>query len=169
MVTNNAYMMEILNENLFNKAESDSSMNRIGGTIGLIVTWFKHFIFGVGWNFHNYYLLKNVPQWTTNNGEYMYVFSAQNFYPILSVFFGWLAEFGTIIVIFLVVYIYKLLSDFRKFSKQVNLITNNEFEYKFIKTISDSVHFFVIFYLISSLFVFYWSESVYLIMFFSLL
>ncbi|WP_077615423.1 hypothetical protein [Caenibacillus caldisaponilyticus] len=166
ILINNSFMMEILDKYLFNKAESDSLMNRIGGTIGLIITWLKHFIIGIGWNFQNYYLFKNVPIWTTYNAEYQYVFLPQNYYPVLSVLFGLFAQFGSICVILIFVYVYNLLKDFRMISKKAKLIGLNKNECQIIDAIKDSAYFFFIFYLISSLFIFYWYESIYLIMFF---
>ncbi|WP_339197962.1 hypothetical protein [Aeribacillus sp. FSL k6-2211] len=166
IVINSSVVMNILNEYLFDKAESGSSMNRIGGTIALIIVWLKNFIVGIGWNYHDYYLFKNVPIWTTFNYEFQNVYKAENFYPILSVFFGWLAEFGTICVLFILIYIYKLLRDFRSLSKKAKFYKNNSVNIKILDLIKDSAHYFVFFYIICSLFVFDWSESIYLVMFF---
>ena len=160
----NSYMMEILNENLFNKAQSGSAMNRSGGTIGLIIIWLKHLITGIGWDYHNFYLFENVPLWSTGNWEYHNVYLTENFYPILSIFFGWLAEFGTVCMIFIILYLNKLLKDYRLLSKQA--ISINHENCQMIIAIKDAAHFFVYFYIIISFLSFGWSESFYLIMFF---
>jgi len=155
-----------LNNYLINKVQTDSTINRTGGTISLLKTWISHFIIGVGWNYHDYYLFKNIPTWATYNNEFQYVFVANNYYPILSIFFGWLTEFGTIPVILFLIYCYNLLRDFREIKKHAYKNAINKNDYLFISSLCDAAHFFVLFYLIISLFSFNWSESIYLIMFF---
>jgi len=162
----NPNFMGILNEYLFNKAETVSTMNRYGGTVALIITWLQHLTVGVGWNYQDYYLFKNVPSFTTNNWEFHNVFVENNFYPILCIFFGWLAQFGTVIVIIVLIYIYKLLKDLRVLSKKAQLMGVEANTCLVINSIKDSAHYFVVFYLISSLLSFQWYDSYYLIIFF---
>lgn len=162
---NNPIIIETLNNTLFNK-DVGSTQNRSGSTVALIITWLQNIVLGVGWGYHDYFIFENVPEWSKNNYEYQNVFSAENFYPILSVISGWLAEFGTISIVFVFIYIYKLLKDFRFLRKNADLICRNERECKMIDTISDAAHYFLLFYFICSMFSFYWYESIYLIMFF---
>lgn len=159
----NPLIRTIIDATLMDKLGGDSFINRAGGTIGLIVTWLQHPFIGIGLNYHNYYLFKNVPLWATSNFEFTTVFEPQNYYPILSVFFGWLAEIGTIFVLFISVYTLKLLRDFRTLSK--NAVASSA-DAKFICTISDAAHFFFFYYFVCSLVNFNWYESIYLIMIF---
>lgn len=165
LIKNTPYLMGIINDYLLNKNDG-STMNRLGGTIGLVVTWLTNFIVGIGWNYKDYYLFQNVPAWSTNNWEYNNIFVTEHFYPILSIFFGWLAEFGTFPVIFLLIYTNKLLKDFRRIEKKAEIYSVDENNYKLICVLKDSVHFFVLYYMICSLLSFNWFESIYLIMFF---
>lgn len=163
IASQSALIMHTLKLNLFAKIASGGSfINRAGGTIALLMTWIIHPIAGVGWNYHNYYIFQHLPIWATKNDEYLGVFLKQHSYPILSEAGGWLAEFGTITILFLFVYLYRLLKDFRTFCRKNKYNT----EYKKIQAFSDAAHFFVLFYLISSLLSFPWWESIYMIVFF---
>ena len=165
-IMNNNYTLGILNEYIFEKNEG-STMNRIGGTIGLILTWLSHPITGIGWNYKNYYLFQNVPNWSKENWEYNHIFIPEQYYPILSMLFGWLAEFGTILVILLLIYIYRLLNDFRKIERIARITTIiDKNDYKLICVLKDSLYFFVLYYFICLFVSFDWYESIYLIMFF---
>lgn len=166
MVKNSPLLMTILDSYLFGKLGSGSSLNRLGGTFALIITWIKNFVTGIGWNYHNYYLLEYVPTWSTKNWEFQNVYRAEGIYPILSVFFGWLAEFGTIVVLLTVIYVYRLLKDYREISIKLNKINRDKQDIRVFEAIKDSAHYFAFFYIACSLFVFDWSESIYLIMFF---
>ncbi|GAP02340.1 hypothetical protein FPFC_012200 [Fructobacillus pseudoficulneus] len=84
-----------LNQFLFAKQGTD---NRLGGTIALALTFLTHPIFGVGYGFTSFFILKNVPISTTDNFEFQHVYS-QFGYPNLSDFLGWFASFGLIIMI----------------------------------------------------------------------
>lgn len=163
---NNPFVMETLNSNLFNKGDSASTQNRLGGTISLIKTWVSHLFIGVGWNYQVYYLFQNVPVWSTLNGEYHHIFVPLKYYPILSILFGWLAQFGLICVSFVFVYTYKLLKDLRLLSKKAKLFNIKENDLKRIDAIKDSAHYFILLYFICSLFSFDWADSIYLLMFF---
>lgn len=85
----------LLNQFLFAKGGTD---NRLGGTIGLLLTFITHPIFGVGYGFTSFFTLKNVPEYTTHNFEFEHVYS-QFGYPNLSDFLGWFASFGLVIMI----------------------------------------------------------------------
>ncbi|PGR03281.1 hypothetical protein COA23_21760 [Priestia megaterium] len=168
LATSSSYIMNVVNDFVFNKISSDnqSTINRYGGTIALIVTWMKHFILGVGYGYHDYYLFQNVPTWATTNNEFQNSWLEYKFFPILSIFFGWLTQFGTVCVIFVLVYISKLLKDYRAFSKRIKLVANENYDHKIIDALRDSAHYFFCFYILISMFSFNWSDSAYLIMFF---
>lgn len=166
ITNNNPIVSSIIEDYFFSKGGSDSTLNRQGGTIALIITWLTNFVTGVGWNFHDYYLFLNVPDWATNNYEFQNIYYPMGFFPILSVFFGWLAEFGTISMLFVIVFIYKLLRDFRSFSVESKIRKMEPTDIKLINVLNDAAHYFVLFYFVCSLLVFDWSESIYLIMFF---
>ncbi|QAA21558.1 O-antigen ligase family protein [Sporolactobacillus terrae] len=159
----NPVFMGVISTTFIDKLGGDSFINRAGSTIGLITTWLHHPVFGVGNNFHNYYLFKYVPEWAMSNFEYNTVFKPQNYYPILSVFFGWLAEFGTLFIIFIVTYSVKLLNDLRRLAQSVE---TNQDERSKVNAIKDAAFFFFIYYFVCSLVSFNWYESIYLIMIF---
>lgn len=156
----------LLNETLLHKSATESSINRSGGTITLIYTWLKHFFFGVGYNFHTYYLFESVPEWARHNNEYVNTFVPRHYYPILSVFLGWLVQFGAIFVGTLIVYVYKLLRDLRLICKKAKYLAISDEKVKWINALKDSAHYYIVFYLIIALFSFDWSDSIYLLMFF---
>lgn len=85
----------LLNQFLLAKGGTD---NRLGGTIGLLLTFLTHPLFGVGYGFTSYFIIKNVPEETTHNFEFQHVYS-QFGYPNLSDLLGWLASFGLVIMI----------------------------------------------------------------------
>lgn len=158
------FLKEIINVTLVSKLGGDSMNTRLDGTLGLILTWIHHPVFGVGYNNHDFYLLKLIPNWLLQkSGEFRVVYGPGHFFPILSVFFGWLAEFGTLFVIFSIVYTLKLLKDFRTICKKLIGIKQDDREVQFISAIKDTAHYFFIYYFICSLLVFNWYESIYLI------
>ncbi|GKU84896.1 O-antigen ligase family protein [Niallia sp. NCCP-28] len=164
MYMTNSYVYEILNSFLFNKA-GDSSANRAGGTLALIKTYFQNIVLGTGWNFHSYYLFKNVPYWATQNNEFMMWLNERHSYPILNLFFGILSEFGTVSVLIITIYVYRLLKFYKDLSEKVFFIDPEE--YKFIITIRDALKYYISFAIIISLCSFYlWYSSMYLILFF---
>lgn len=85
----------LLNQFLFAKGGTD---NRLGGTIGLLLTFLTHPIFGVGYGYTSFFTIKNVPEYTTHNYEFQHVYS-QFGYPNLSDLLGWFASFGLIVMI----------------------------------------------------------------------
>lgn len=160
----NTIVLEIFNHYLFEKDETSSS-NRLGGTIALILTWLNNFFFGTGYGYQDYYLFKYVPEWSKSNSEYQYVYLKNNYYPILSVFLGWFAQFGTIIMIFITIYIFKLIRDINKITKY--LVNNVNVKYvSLLNTIKDSANLFVIFYIVMSLLVFQWTDAYFIVVFF---
>lgn len=163
LVIHNTFFRNTLMVSVFSKLQGGSSVqNRFGGTLSLIYTWITHFFTGIGWDFNNYYVFKFLPQWSTHNLEYRLIFLPRGQYPILSVVFGFLAMFGTISFIFVIFYFYKLLRDLRILrSKNIDQINK-----ELIVFIVDAAHYFFIFYLISSLFIFSWADSIYFIMIF---
>lgn len=155
---------EIIDVTLINKMGGDSMMTRIVGTYGLFITWLKNPILGVGFNNHDFYIYKYISNSILSiSGEYRTVFAPQHFFPILSAFFGWLAEFGITFVVFLIVYVYKLLKDFRIMAEQFETKLCNDHDKKMFMTIKDAAHYFFIYYSLSSLLIFNWYESIYLI------
>ncbi|WP_244269326.1 O-antigen ligase family protein [Fructobacillus durionis] len=85
----------LLNQFLFAKGGTD---NRLGGTIGLLLTFLTHPIFGVGYGYTSFFTIQNVPEYTTRNYEFQHVYS-QFGYPNLSDLLGWFASFGLIVMI----------------------------------------------------------------------
>jgi len=149
---------DTLNITLLDKFGGVSFQNRFGSTIALMKTWLTHPVWGVGWNFNDYYVFKYVPQWTTSNYEYQNIFLPEHYYPILSNFFGWLAIFGTVAIAGIIYYVHLLLKDLRKISENNNDSTLN--------VLKDSAHYFIAFYFIISLFSFNWTDSMYFVMFY---
>ncbi|CAK1229795.1 hypothetical protein R82265_HNDDMDAM_00243 [Fructobacillus cardui] len=86
---------ETLNQFLFAKQGTD---NRLGGAIGLFLTFLTHPIIGVGYGFTSFFNIQNVPIGLTHNYEFQEIFKNHGF-PILSEFLGWLASYGLIIMI----------------------------------------------------------------------
>lgn len=163
IVKNNPVLMGVLSTTFVDKLGGDSFTNRAGSTVGLITTWLHHPIFGVGNNYHNFYLFKYVPAWAKLNFEYNTVFKPQNYYPILSIFFGWLAEFGTLFMILIVTYTVKLLNDLRRLA---NFVEADQDVRGMVNVIKDAAFYFFIYFFVCSLVSFNWYESIYLIMIF---
>ncbi|WP_137625017.1 O-antigen ligase family protein [Lactiplantibacillus pingfangensis] len=86
----------LLNEYLFNKGNTS---NRLGNSIGLLMTFLHHPILGVGEGFTNYFTFEYVPSWTRNNIEYIqHILPEKSFAP-QSVWGAMFAENGLIIMI----------------------------------------------------------------------
>lgn len=162
----NPMLKGILDTTLLNKLGGDSMLDRTGGTVGLILTWLTHPIFGVGFNYHDYYLFKYVPKWTMTSYEFRSVFGPEKSYPILSAFFGWFAEFGTVFVVFISVYVIRLLKDFRAIATIAEVAISNVYEKKMILALKDAAFYFFSFYFVCALLIFNWYESIYLIVIF---
>ena len=77
---------------LFDKKGTD---NRLGGTIGLALTFLHHPLVGVGYGNEGYFIEQYLPAWSKHNSEYLNFYSKTS-YPILNDMLGWLARFGLI-------------------------------------------------------------------------
>lgn len=159
---NSIYVNDIINQYVFEKTNSTSAESRLGGTIGLLVTFFQNPIFGVGDRYTNYYLSINIPAWSRNY-EFIQFATVRHSFPIMSVLLGWLAQYGIVVFMFFIVYVIKLQ---REMYRLIQKIDKSSQTYLFYKTIADSsLLFFLIFFGVS-LFHFGWYESSYFVMFF---
>ncbi|GEK28287.1 hypothetical protein [Furfurilactobacillus siliginis] len=152
----------LLNDYLFKKSGTD---NRLGGTIALFITFFQHPLLGVGNGWTGPYLVENAPEWSKSNWEFIYVYATGG-YPILSIWGGWLAQFGLLLVVAPVVYIYKQLITTLKFKKLL-LNTNNPTDSsKLYLLLSDAFEIYLAMFAFLAFFIFSWSEYYILISFF---
>jgi len=158
----NHYLEEVINEFILNKSET-SSLNRAGNTIALLKTFLSHIVIGVGYEYQSYFTYVNMPEMARHNTEY-YLRIQNSYFPILSVLFGWLANYGLFIVGICFMYIYRLVKRLKRIS-EVSLLNRFE-EAALIHTLYDSFIYYIIFSLICSLFAFVWYASIYLIIFF---
>ncbi|MBT2718160.1 hypothetical protein [Bacillus sp. ISL-57] len=159
---NITYISNVFNDFIVNKSE-DSVNNRSASTIALGITLFANFIFGVGFEYHSYYIYKYWPEWANFNYEY-FLWEKQESFPILSNIMGMFAEYGTIIMIFVIIYVIKRVKILRRISEEA--IVLNISEAIFIKTLYDSAKYYFVFLCIGLLFSFVWFTSIYLILFF---
>ena len=134
---------DLLNDFLFDK---NNTSNRLGGTIGLFITWLQHPFFGTGFGYIGHYLIENVPVETRTNWEYINDFTKN--YSILSLWGGWLAQFGLLIVIPI---IYKIREVF------VKLKPKRETD-KFMNVVYDAMIYAIIIFSVLALFTFHWDE-----------
>lgn len=159
----NIFIQETLDNYIFDK---EGTSNRSGGTIGLIKTWLQHPLIGIGNSYHNYYLMKNVPIESTLNSEFIEIYVAQNFYPILSLLFGWLAEFGGVILLIISIYLIKLLKDYKLYTYRYSVLSRFSKKSEFLMSLKDSCYYFVGFYFLMSILNWFWDASILLIIFF---
>ncbi|KRL56460.1 hypothetical protein [Furfurilactobacillus rossiae] len=150
----------LLNQYLFQKGGTD---NRRGGTIGLILTFIHNPVIGVGNDWAGSYLMQYVPWRTRNNPEYLTVYS-KNSYPILSVWGGWLAQYGLAIVGPILFYIGKRIK--LAWTLKARLRASHINDRALFLTLIDSFEIFLIMYFVLALLVFSWSEYYMLISFF---
>ncbi|KRM61385.1 hypothetical protein FC26_GL001456 [Paucilactobacillus vaccinostercus DSM 20634] len=153
---------EIVNKYLLHKS---GVSNRLGGTIGLIITFLHYPIFGVGNAYESYYLMKFVPKSTTNNWEFQDVFR-QTGYPVQSEFFSFFAHFGLIIMIPFLIYIVRKILLAHNLKKNITNSRETNKEDLFHLTIIDAFYYFLIMYLCISFFSFGWFDNYYLVIFF---
>ncbi|MGR6117291.1 O-antigen ligase family protein [Aeribacillus composti] len=159
----NFYVNSIIEDYVFGKTDSTSTDNRLGGTIGLLITFIQHPFFGVGDEYTNYYLSVNIPSWARSNAEFKDFATVRHSFPIMSVLLGWLAQYGIVVFTFFIVYVIKLQREMYRLIKKIDKSSQT---YLFYKTIADSsLLFFFIFFGLSLLH-FGWYESSYFIMFF---
>jgi hypothetical protein len=157
----NTYINGIFNAYVFGKTDSYSTDNRLGNTIGLLLT-FLHNPFGVGSGYTYHYLLEYTPAWTTHNDEYSAYVNYFHSIPILSIFSGWLAQYGLLIVGLFIGYIIRLEREIYKLiRKQIDSPS-----YTLYKTIGDSSLIFFLILFPLSFFNFGWNETSFLVMFF---
>ncbi|MFT8872958.1 MAG: O-antigen ligase family protein [Sporolactobacillus sp.] len=158
----------ILNDSIFYKLQEDSSMNRMGSIIGLFKTWLHHPLLGVGYSNHSPFLFHYLPAWTTHNAEYGGVFLPQHFYPILSTVLGWLAEMGPLFIVFAAVYVVRLYLDLARAAKILGAARAQEkaADVRLLCTLCEAGKYFFIFFALSTLFIFNWYESIYLLLIF---
>ncbi|MBU8686468.1 hypothetical protein KM918_03760 [Priestia megaterium] len=158
----NQYLMDSINNFLLNKNQ-DSVSNRAGNTLALLETTLKNFVLGIGWEYHSYYIFDNLPEWARHNTEY-FGYLKKGEFSVLTVLLSWTAEYGLLIVGIVIAYIVKTQKQFRKLSIQSSELNLNES--KLIKVLCDASYYYLIFTLISSLFLYVWYTSVYLIVYF---
>lgn len=156
------YLVQTLNDFLLNK-EGNSVSNRSGSMIALLIVSLKHFIFGIGWEYHTYFIFDNLPEWAKHNSEY-FSFVKKKEYPIMSVLLGWTAQFGIIIVGLVIAYVIKTQKNFRKLSNQALELKLEDAQ--LTKVLCDASFYYLLFTLISALFLYVWYASVYLIIYF---
>lgn len=158
----NNYIIEIINDFILNKSEN-SINNRLGISIALIKITMQNFLTGIGWEYHPFFIYKNIPEWARYNSEYFSYIKRKDF-PIMSVFLSWTAEYGLVIVTIVSTYLIKKQKQFRKISNKI--IKEKKEEAKLIRVLCDSSKYYLLFTFISSLFLYVWYTSVYLIVFF---
>ncbi|EJO05139.1 hypothetical protein [Oenococcus oeni] len=151
----------IFNQFLFQK---QGTSNRIGGTIGLILTFLSKPIFGTGQGFAGYFINENVPLWSTHNWEYQYIYSKLG-YPVLSGLFGAFAQYGLVIMVpflfFFSKYIFNLSAKRKHY---FNLgVRRDDFYFSMLNS-SEITLFVIIFSSILSFDLFKW--SIFFILFF---
>lgn len=153
-------LRDLFNQYIFQKS---GTSNRIGGTLGLLATFVHYPLTGVGNSFTNYFLLKFVPFDTRYNAEYFAVYSASG-YPVLSNAAGWLAQYGLIVVVPVIIYLYRKIKVAFQIKKQLHNL--NDAQALLYKTVIDSFFYSLIMYFILSVLIFTWSENYYFVMFF---
>ncbi|MED4288150.1 hypothetical protein [Priestia megaterium] len=156
------YLTDSINNFLLNK-QGNSVSNRSGSMIALVKVSIKNFIIGIGWEYHTYFIFENLPEWARHNTEY-YSFVQKKEYPIMSVMLGWTVEYGALIVGVVIAYVIKTQKKFRQLSNKTLELKLEES--KFIKVLCDSSYYYLIFTLISSVFLYVWYASIYLIIYF---
>ncbi|RYL95189.1 hypothetical protein EWI07_03995 [Sporolactobacillus sp. THM7-4] len=158
----NQHVSQLINYYTFERSDSSSNDNRIGGTLGLIISIMHRPFLGTGFSYLNYYLNEYIPDWSRNNFEFYQFTTIRHSFPIMSNLFGWMCQFGTIVVIGFIIYILRLSKEIKLLIK----IINNPSEYFYFQTIYDAMSLSVLLFFILSLLGFVWSEPGYLILFF---
>lgn len=153
-------LRNLLDQYIFQKS---GTSNRIGGTLGLLATFIHYPFTGVGNSFTNYFLLQFVPQNTRYNAEYFAVYSATG-YPVLSNAAGWLAQYGLIIIVPVIFYLYRKIKAAFLIKRQIRSL--NDAQSRLYKTVIDSFFYSLIMYFVLSVLIFTWSENYYFMMFF---
>lgn len=158
----NNYLLQIINEFIVNKSEN-SVNNRLGISIAQLKITIQNFITGIGWEFHPYFIYENIPDWARHNSEYFSYLKRKDF-PIMNVFLSWTAEYGVVFVTLVIIFLVRMQREFQKLSSK--LAKDNDTESSLIRVLCDSSKYYLFFTLISSLLLYVWYTSVYLIVFF---
>lgn len=157
---NVTYIHDLLNNYLFKK---QGTSNRLGGTIGLLVTFLHYPITGVGDGFTAAYNLAYVPIHTIHNWEFRHVYAISG-YPILSVWGGWLAGYGLIGIIPVVLFVrHKCQQAVGIYKKLVILPDSESLLYQ---VLIESFFYALIMFFILALFMFSWISNIYFVVFF---
>ncbi|MFD0897526.1 hypothetical protein [Loigolactobacillus binensis] len=154
------YVQNLLNSFLFKK---QGTSNRLGGTIGLLLTFVHYPITGVGDGFTSYYNFKFVPLSTINNWEYQNIFQKSG-YPIQSIWGGWLAGYGLIGVIPVVVFIYHKCKQAMAAYQKIEAL--NDVSLTLYQVLIESFFYSLFMLFVLALFTFSWADNIYLVILF---
>lgn len=154
------YVQNLLNSFLFKK---QGTSNRLGGTIGLLLTFVHYPITGVGDGFTSYYNFKFVPLSTINNWEYQNIFQKSG-YPIQSIWGGWLAGYGLIGVIPVVVFIYHKCKQAMAAYQKIKAL--NDTSLTLYQVLIESFFYSLFMLFVLALFTFSWADNIYLVILF---
>ncbi|MFC6170171.1 O-antigen ligase family protein [Loigolactobacillus jiayinensis] len=154
------YIQNLLDSFLFKK---QGTSNRLGGTIGLLLTFLHYPITGVGDGFTSFYNFKFVPLSTTHNWEYQAIFQ-QSGYPIQSIWGGWLAGYGLIGIGPILIFIYHKCKQAVTLYQKIDL--RHDTQLTLYQVLIESFFYSLIMLFILALFTFSWSDSIYLVIFF---
>lgn len=140
-----------------------SFAQRAGSTLALFKTWLHDFLFGVGYMNTASYGPMYAPNFMKHNMEYLYNWPViqGGIFPILSILLGMLAQFGLVGVGTVIIWVrsnYLKMSEVRTISENISMESYVFFVFKY----------FLIIFLVLSLFSFDWYSSEYLVMFFFL-
>ncbi|KRK77821.1 hypothetical protein FC16_GL002668 [Loigolactobacillus coryniformis subsp. torquens DSM 20004 = KCTC 3535] len=154
------YIQNLLNSFLFKK---QGTSNRLGGTIGLMLTFLHFPITGVGDGFTSFYNFKFVPLSTINNWEYQNVFQKSG-YPIQSIWGGWLAGYGLIGVGPTLLFVYHKCKQAVKIYQKIDTLKNSSLT--LYQVLIESFFYSLFMLVVLALFTFSWADSIYLVIFF---
>lgn len=154
------YIQNLLNSFLFKK---QGTSNRLGGTIGLMLTFLHFPITGVGDGFTSFYNFKFVPLSTINNWEYQNVFQKSG-YPIQSIWGGWLAGYGLIGVGPILLFVYHKCKQAVKIYQKIDTLKNSSLT--LYQVLIESFFYSLFMLVVLALFTFAWADSIYLVIFF---
>jgi hypothetical protein len=148
----------ILNQYVLAKKGTD---NRVGGTIAAFKTFLHYPLFGVGLGYTSDFYTKFVPHSTIHNWEYQHVYLKTG-YPSLTVLGGALASYGLFGIVPLVVFIKNKIKLAHQFKQTI--FTEETERATFLRMIIDSFYFYVLFFVVLSIFVFSWQDEIYVLM-----
>ncbi|MGR6688102.1 hypothetical protein ACUKBL_12445 [Furfurilactobacillus rossiae] len=103
-------------------------------------------------------MVNNAPAWSKNNWEYIYVYSVSG-YPVLSVWGGWLAQYGLLLVAIPLVYLGRQVKSIISFKKELKLnnVQNNRSIALYV-FLTDAFEIFLVMFFALAFLVFSWSE-----------